>query len=79
MTFPHSVVLSAFSFLTGKSWKCQREETLPFSARPPHQNVVPLPEADRREAEEEKEIQVFKKGAENALKLAKFEMPTCKN
>ena len=67
------MVLSAFSFLTGKSWKCQ------ISARPPHQNVVPLPEADLREAEEEKEIQVFKKGAENALKLAKFEMPTCKN
>ena len=48
------------------------EKNDPFSARLPHQNIVPLPEADRREAEEKKN-QVF----QNALKSVKFEMPKC--
>ena len=49
------------------------EKSDPFSARLPHQNIVPLPEADRREAEEERN-QVFEKGGKNALNLVKFEI-----
>ena len=54
------------------NWK----KTDPFSARLPHQNIVPFPEADRREAEEKKSS--LSKSAETALKLVKFEMPKCK-
>ena len=46
-------------------------------ARPPHQNILPFPEADRREAEEKKKNSSLSKGAENALELVKFEMPKC--
>ena len=52
---------------------CKVEKSDPFSARLPHQNIVPLPEADRREAEEERN-QVFEKGGKNALNLVKFEI-----
>ena len=53
------------------NWK----KTDPFSARLPHQNIVPFPEADRREAEEKKSS--ISKGAKSTLKLVKFEMPKC--
>ena len=49
------------------------KKTDPFSARLPHQNILPFPEADRREAAEKKSG--LSKWAKSALKLVKFEMP----
>ena len=47
-------------------WK----KTDPFSARLPHQNILPFPEADRREAEEKK-IKSFKRG-QKRLKIGQI-------
>ena len=48
----------------------QSEKTDPFSARLPHQNILPFPEADRREAEEKK-IRSFKMG-QKRLKIGQI-------
>ena len=56
----------------------RRKKTDPFSARLPHRNSLPFPEADRREAEEKK-YSSLSKVARSALKLVKFEMPRLEN
>ena len=56
----------------------RRKKTDPFSARLPHQNSLPFPEADRREAEEKENLSLSKV-AKGALKLVKFEMPRLEN
>ena len=60
--------MDSTKFLNGKVKK-----TDPFSARLPHHNILPFPEADRREAEEKKSS--LSKGSKNALKLVKFKIP----
>ena len=44
--------------------KFERKKTERFLARPPHQNILPFPEADRREAEGKKKLKSFKRGRE---------------
>ena len=58
-----------------------KKKTDPFSARLPQQNILPFPEADRREAEEKKSI--LSKGAKKCLKIgqiqdAKVQKTDCK-
>ena len=62
--------MDSTKFLNGKLKKTDR-----FLARLPQQNILPFPEADRREAEEKKSS--LSKGAKSALKLVKFKMPKC--
>ena len=42
----------------------RKKKTERFLARPPHQNILPFPEADRREAEGKKKLKSFKRGRE---------------
>ena len=56
--------------------KFERKKLSVFRHALPTKTLFPSSEADRREAEEKKSG--FSKGAENALKLVKFEMQKCK-
>ena len=71
------VVPNSFGFDQVFEWQGGKK-TDPFSARLPHRNSLPFPEADRREAEEKENLSLSKV-AKGALKLVKFEMPRLEN